>query len=48
VPTPQALPAGCVFAPRCPRRAAACDAARPPLVEARPGWLTRCIRWNES
>jgi peptide/nickel transport system permease protein len=47
VPSPQALPPGCVFAPRCPRRIAACDAAHPPLVEARPGWLTRCIRWNQ-
>ena len=46
VPAPQALPPGCVFAPRCPRRISVCDAAHPPLVEARPGWQTSCIRWN--
>jgi peptide/nickel transport system permease protein len=48
VPPPHALPPGCVFAPRCPRRIAACKAMHPKLIEARPGWLTRCIRWNEA
>ena len=47
VPPPQSLPPGCVFAPRCPRRIDACDGAHPVLVEARPGWQTRCIRWNQ-
>ena len=31
VPTVDALPAGCRFAPRCPFATAACSAARPPL-----------------
>ncbi|MFC7612173.1 ABC transporter ATP-binding protein [Teichococcus aestuarii] len=30
VPEPWAMPRGCAFAPRCPRRAAACEAAPPP------------------
>jgi peptide/nickel transport system permease protein len=47
VPPPQSLPPGCVFAPRCARRIDACDAAHPALLEARPGWLTRCILWNQ-
>ncbi|MFI5014307.1 MAG: dipeptide/oligopeptide/nickel ABC transporter permease/ATP-binding protein [Hyphomicrobiales bacterium] len=46
-PLPQALPAGCAFAPRCAWRADACEAQRPPLVEARPGRLTRCLRWPD-
>ena len=32
VPPPQALPPGCVFAPRCPRRVGRCEAAHPPLM----------------
>ena len=32
VPSLEALPPGCAFAPRCPRRIAACDAAVPELV----------------
>jgi peptide/nickel transport system permease protein len=47
VPAPDALPAGCAFAPRCAHRADACDAGRPALAEAEPGRLTRCIRWRE-
>ena len=48
VPTPDALPPGCVFAPRCGLRVAACDANHPALREVRPGRLTRCIRWQEA
>ena len=47
VPSPYALPPGCVFAPRCAYSTEACAAARPPLVEASPGRFTRCIRWSE-
>jgi peptide/nickel transport system permease protein len=47
VPLPHELPPGCLFATRCAYRMAACDAARPPLVTARHGHLTRCIRWRE-
>ena len=44
VPSPFALPPGCAFAPRCPRRVADCVAGRPALVELRPGRVVRCIR----
>ncbi|SDR54341.1 peptide/nickel transport system permease protein [Rhizobiales bacterium GAS113] len=47
VPLPQALPKGCAFAPRCALRVERCEAGRPPLAEARPGRLTRCLRWRE-
>jgi len=36
------LPAGCLFAPRCPHRTAACEAAPPPVRELRGGEV-RCI-----
>jgi peptide/nickel transport system permease protein len=48
VPPPDALPPGCVFAPRCPHRRPACEAAPPPLEKAARGRLTRCIRWREG
>ena len=47
VPSPSALPAGCTFAPRCPRAIAACTAAPPALRASGDARLTRCIRWNE-
>jgi peptide/nickel transport system permease protein len=47
VPQPSALPPGCVFAPRCPHRRPACEAAPPPLEKAGHGRRTRCIRWRE-
>jgi peptide/nickel transport system permease protein len=47
VPPPHDLPPGCVFAPRCAFRRAACDAARPALIAAREQHFTRCIRWND-
>jgi peptide/nickel transport system permease protein len=47
VPLPQALPAGCVFGPRCALRAEACEKERPRLAEVAPGRLTRCLRWRE-
>ena len=34
VPALDALPPGCAFAPRCPRRVAQCDEAMPELVHA--------------
>ncbi len=46
VPPPLALPPGCTFAPRCPRRAPECEAAHPALLQTAPGRETRCIRWN--
>ena len=47
VPQPHALPPGCRFAPRCTMRLDACEQAPPPLLAARPGRNTRCIRWAE-
>jgi peptide/nickel transport system permease protein len=46
-PLPHALPRGCAFAPRCALRRDACEASRPPLVEAGLGRMTRCLRWAE-
>jgi peptide/nickel transport system ATP-binding protein len=43
VPAPHALPPGCAFAPRCPKRFDACDAAVPALVETAPGRASRCL-----
>ena len=36
------LPRGCVFAPRCPRRTAACEAGVPPMRPVRGGEV-RCL-----
>ena len=47
VPMPHLLPPGCSFAPRCGRRAPACELTAPPLNELRPGRHTRCLRWRE-
>ncbi|MFC7397918.1 ABC transporter ATP-binding protein [Chelatococcus sp. GCM10030263] len=44
VPEPWNLPAGCAFAPRCPRRAEACNHAVPPLVEKASERLVACVR----
>jgi len=42
-PEPGALPPGCPFAPRCPARRAACEAARPELRPAGPGRRVACV-----
>jgi oligopeptide/dipeptide ABC transporter ATP-binding protein len=42
VPSIATLPPGCPFEPRCSHRVAACSAELPPLIEVRPGHLTRC------
>jgi peptide/nickel transport system permease protein len=47
VPMPNALPPGCLFAPRCGYAEAACDTAPLPLVTARPRHRTSCRRWKE-
>ena len=47
VPAPTELPPGCVFAPRCPLRIAACDAARPALADVGEGRRARCVRWSD-
>jgi peptide/nickel transport system ATP-binding protein len=46
-PDPRDLPAGCTFAPRCPRAQEKCTRAEPPLVEVVPGRPVACIRVGE-
>lgn len=47
IPRPNALPPGCIFAPRCAIAEEACKIERPPLVEAAKGHFTACRRWAE-
>jgi len=42
VPSPQELPHGCPFDPRCEVRISECARALPPLVEINPGHWARC------
>src|SRR5690606_642194 len=42
VPSPQAMPKGCRFHPRCPFSTDQCRDAAPPLAEIAPGHLTAC------
>lgn len=41
-PFTEALPKGCLFAPRCERKSAACEATVPPMQALRGGWV-RCF-----
>jgi peptide/nickel transport system ATP-binding protein len=43
VPEPWNLPPGCAFAPRCPRRDAACDSGVPPLADVGTDRTAACI-----
>uniref|UniRef100_UPI001358C0C9 ABC transporter ATP-binding protein n=1 Tax=Roseomonas sp. 18066 TaxID=2681412 RepID=UPI001358C0C9 len=43
VPEPWAMPPGCAFAPRCPRAAAACNAASPVLEPLAPEHRAACF-----
>jgi peptide/nickel transport system ATP-binding protein len=43
-PDPRDLPAGCSFAPRCPRVVEECRAAEPPLIDFGAGRRAACIR----
>jgi oligopeptide/dipeptide ABC transporter ATP-binding protein len=43
VPSLEALPPGCAFAPRCPHRVAECDAAMPELRAVNKNHEARCI-----
>ena len=47
VPSPDAFPAGCRFAPRCRFAIDACTTAVPPLEPLEDGRLVRCIRTKE-
>ncbi len=46
LPRPDDLPAGCVFAPRCPLALDACRVSRPPLTDVADGRSTACWRWE--
>ena len=46
-PADGAMPAGCVFAPRCPIAQQRCYDQRPELEETLAGSLARCHRWRE-
>jgi oligopeptide/dipeptide ABC transporter ATP-binding protein len=46
VPPPHALPAGCLFEPRCEFRVPECARALPPLVEVARGHWARCPVMN--
>ena len=48
MPDPVNLPAGCPFAPRCPRRADACCREVPASREVSPGHLVRCVLFSEG
>lgn len=47
VPTPNDMPPGCRFAPRCAHAIAACSANAPQVDHPAPDRRTRCIRWKE-
>jgi oligopeptide/dipeptide ABC transporter ATP-binding protein len=42
VPSPNAIPPGCPFEPRCDLRVHECSTVLPPLVEVAPGHWARC------
>jgi peptide/nickel transport system ATP-binding protein len=46
LPRPDDLPAGCVFAARCPLALDACRVSRPPLTGVADGRSTACWRWE--
>jgi peptide/nickel transport system ATP-binding protein len=46
-PLPSDLPAGCTFAPRCPRAAAVCLPAEPALAPHGEGRAAACVRIGE-
>jgi peptide/nickel transport system ATP-binding protein len=48
VPEPWNLPPGCAFAPRCPRRDPACDAAVPSLAEMGADRTAACIHTDAA
>lgn len=47
IPRPDQLPTGCIFAPRCSLAEEACQASRPPRMEAEAEHFTACRRWEE-
>ncbi|MGQ9515827.1 MAG: dipeptide ABC transporter ATP-binding protein [Anaerolineae bacterium] len=47
VPSPDEVPAGCIFAPRCEYATPECTAERPSFEEIAPGHFARCWRARE-
>lgn len=47
VPTPQEMPLGCRFAPRCAHAIDACTVQAPEVEHPSPDRRTRCIRWKD-
>ena len=48
VPSPESLPAGCAFHPRCAHaRPGLCDTAIPSIETCAPGHEVRCARWRD-
>src|SRR5439155_16667935 len=47
VPSPQAMPPGCTFAPRCPLARPACNEGHPDLAVVSVTQLSRCFFWQE-
>jgi len=47
IPRLDALPGGCIFAPRCAFARDECGRSTPPLREVRPGHYSACFRWEE-
>lgn len=49
VPEPQAIPRGCVFAPRCSEfMAGVCNVAEPPLIPLQSGQKVRCFLYTQE
>ena len=48
LPDPTELPAGCAFAPRCPRATEKCRAGEIPMTEIEPGHLCSCCDMDQE
>ncbi len=48
VPSPYAMPQGCRFAPRCPKRMPQCDTEKPELYDLGNGHKCRCLLYREG
>ena len=48
LPDPTELPAGCAFAPRCPRATEKCRAGEIPMTEIEPGHLCSCCKLDQE
>ncbi|MFP7285762.1 ABC transporter ATP-binding protein [Shouchella clausii] len=48
VPTPDTMPTGCRFSPRCPKAMARCKQEAPPMFETTKGHYVRCWLFEEK